>query len=153
MLATSQQSGSSANGARFGRRCVSRSSPVSGVGRDRDDRVVDRAEAADEAAVGDAQPDLRRRPGLVGGLRAQHLAHRVADRQQGADDLGVAGEDAVAALALLDRDGARFAVDDLHQPVGRAEEVGAFLDRGAVGRGAVPHFRRGIVVNARLGLC
>jgi hypothetical protein len=30
MLATSQQSGSSANGARFGRRWLSRSSPVSG---------------------------------------------------------------------------------------------------------------------------
>ena len=122
-----------------------------GVGGDRDDRVVDRAEAADEAAVGDAQPDLRRRPGLVGGLGAQHIAHRVADRQQGADDLGGAGEDAVAALALLDRDGARLAVDDLHQPVGRAGEVGAFLDRGAVGCRA--HFRPGIVVKARLGLC
>ena len=32
------------------------------VGRDRDDGVVDRSEAADEAAVGDAQPDLRLAP-------------------------------------------------------------------------------------------
>ena len=31
------------------------------IGRDRDDGVVDRSEAADEAAVGDAQPDLRAR--------------------------------------------------------------------------------------------
>ena len=70
------------------------------VGGHRDDGVVDRPEAADEAAVGDAQPDLRRGPRLIGGLGAQHVAHRVADRQQRADDLGVAGEDAVAALAV-----------------------------------------------------
>ena len=51
MLATSQQSGSSAKGARFGRRCVSRSSPVSGSVVDRgDDGVVDRSEAAHEIA-------------------------------------------------------------------------------------------------------
>ena len=70
------------------------------IGRDRDDGVVDRPEAADEAAVGDAQPDLRLCPWLIGGLGAQHVAHRVADRQQGADDFRVAGEDAVAALAM-----------------------------------------------------
>jgi hypothetical protein len=70
------------------------------VGRDRDDGVVDRPEAADEVAVGDAQPDLRLRPGLVGGLRAQHIAHRVADRQQGADDFRVAGKDAARCPCL-----------------------------------------------------
>ena len=116
------------------------------IGRDRDDGVVDRAEAADEAAVGDAQPDLRLGPGLIGGLGAQHIAHRVADRQQAADDLRVAGQDAAAALALLDRDGAWLAVHDLHQPARFADQEGPFLDRGAVGRGAGVRDRLGLVV-------
>ncbi len=77
------------------------------VGRDRDDGVVDRTEAPQEPAIGDAQPDLGRLPGLTGGLGAQHIAHRVADRQQGADDLSVAGQDAAAAFAFPDRDGTR----------------------------------------------
>ena len=124
------------------------------VGRDRDDGVVDRSEAADEAAVGDAQPDLRLGPWLVGGLSAQHLAHRVADRQQRAHDLRVAGKDTAAALALLDCDGVRFAVHDLHQPAGLAEQVGAFLDRGAICRGARARDRPGFVVTVivRLGV-
>ena len=108
--------------------------------------MVDRPEAADEACVGDAQPHLRRRPGLVGSLRAQDIAHGIADRQQGADDLGVAGGNALGALAAFDRDGTRRAADDLHQPVVSVDEVGAFLDRGTLGRGADGHdhvgFRR-----------
>ena len=39
-------------------------------------------------------------------------------------------------LPVLDRDRPCFAVHDLHQPAGLADQVGAFLDRGAVGRGA-----------------
>ena len=39
-----------------------------------------------------------------------------------------------------------FAVHDLHQPAGLAEQVGAFLDRGAVGRGAGARDRLGFVV-------
>ena len=116
------------------------------VGRDRDDGVVDRTEATEEPAVGDAQPDLGRLPGLTGGLGAQHIAHRVADRQQGADDLSVAGQDAAAAFALPDRDGADLAVHDLHQLAGLAEQVRPFLDRGAVGGGADRRGRSGFAV-------
>ena len=36
-------------------------------------------------------------------------------------------------LARLDRHGLGFAVHDLHQPVQRVEQIGAFLDGGAVG--------------------
>ena len=39
-------------------------------------------------------------------------------------------------LARLDRDRTRFAVHDLHQPAGVADQVGAFLDRGAISGGA-----------------
>ena len=42
----------------------------------------------------------------------------------------------LAALAFLDRDGAGVAVHDLHQAAGVADEVGAFLDGGAVGGSA-----------------
>ena len=55
------------------------------------DGVVDRPEVADEGGIGDAEPDLRLSPGTVGGLGAQHVADGVADRQQGADDLGGTG--------------------------------------------------------------
>ena len=45
------------------------------------------------------------------------------------------------------------AVHDLHQPAGLADEVGTFLDRGAVGRGAGAD--RGLVARRRRrrGLC
>ena len=104
MLATSQQSGSSAKGARFGRRWVSRSSPVSGSVVTETTVWLIGPKLADEGRVGDAQPDLGLRPWAVCGLRAQHLAHRVADRQQGADDLGGLGGNPLAAPALLDGD-------------------------------------------------
>ena len=79
---------------------------------------------------------------MVGRLGAQHIAHRVADRQQGADDLRVAGKNAVAALTSLDRDRTCFAVDDLHQPAGAVDQIRAFLDRGAISGGS----RRGVRV-------
>ena len=59
MLATSQQSGSSANGARFGRRWVSRSSPVSGSVVTEMTVWLIGPKPRTKVAVGDAQPDLR----------------------------------------------------------------------------------------------
>ncbi|GCC48697.1 hypothetical protein chiPu_0032697, partial [Chiloscyllium punctatum] len=50
------------------------------------DRGVDRPEVADERAPGDAQPDLRLLPRMVGLLALQDLAHGVADRDQLAND-------------------------------------------------------------------
>jgi hypothetical protein len=74
---------------------------------DRDGGVVDRPEVAHEARPGDAQLDLRRLPRPVELLGLQHLAHRVADRDQLADDADMLFRDAVgaAALAHLDRTG------------------------------------------------
>ena len=48
---------------------------------------------------------------------------------------GVDAAAACLALAVIATGDGR-AVDDLHQPAGLADEVGAFLDRGAVGGGA-----------------
>jgi hypothetical protein len=98
--------------------------------------VADRPKAANEIAVADAQADLSLGPWLIGGLRAQHIAHGVANRRQGADDPRVAGNDTAVALTLPDRNGARLAIDDLHQLARCAEEVGTFLDGGAIRRGA-----------------
>ena len=121
------------------------------VGRGGDDGVVDRPEITDERRIGDAQLDLVRRPGGVGGLRAQHVAHRVADRQQGADDFGGFLRNSVAALAVLDRHRLGRAADDLHQAAGLADEVGALLDRGPVSRGAGANDR--LVVGLGRGPC
>ena len=106
------------------------------VDHDRDDGVIDRPEAAHEVAVGDAQPELSLCPRLISRLRAQHIAYRFADRQQGADNLRVAGKDTATALAVADRNGVRLAIDDLHQLARCAEEIGTFLDGGAIRRGA-----------------
>ena len=59
-----------------------------GIGLRGDGGEIDRPEIADERRVGDAQRALRVRPGLIGFLRAQDLAHRVADRNEAADDAG-----------------------------------------------------------------
>ena len=103
------------------------------VFRQRDGREVDRAEVADEARPGDAQPDLRVLPRPVELLCLQHLAHGIADRDQLADDADVLLWDALsaAALARSHRDG--LAVEHLHQPMRLVEEVAALADV-AIGR-------------------
>jgi len=82
------------------------------VGRDGHDRVVDRPEVANKTRIGEAQPDLWRRPWPVGCLGAQQLTDGIADRQQRADDFRRRGRDAVAALALADCDDNTASVDD-----------------------------------------
>ena len=49
-----------------------------------DDGVVDRAVVADEARIGRSQLDLGLRPGPAAGLGAEHFAHGIADRHEGA---------------------------------------------------------------------
>ena len=105
MLATSQQSGSSANGARLGRRCTSRSSPVSAFGQRGDDGVVDRSVVADEPGIGAAELDLRLgSEGRPVSLGAQHVANGVTDRQESTNYLGGLAADPLSAAAVLDRD-------------------------------------------------
>ena len=70
------------------------------IHRNRDDRLVDWPETAHERCVGDAQPDLGLRPWLIGCLRAKHIAYRVADRQQCADNLRVAGASSTTASRI-----------------------------------------------------
>ena len=107
-----------------------------GITREGDDGVVDGSEGTDERGIGNAQLHLGLCPGLIGGLGAQHLAHGVADRQQGADDLRRPGRDSRAAFAFPDGDRDRGAAGDLHQAAGLADEVGALLDGAAVGAGS-----------------
>ncbi|UZO99247.1 Hypothetical protein RMHFA_05568 (plasmid) [Roseomonas mucosa] len=120
------------------------------VGAGRDGGEVDRSEGAHEAAIGGAQPHLGGAERLVRLLGADHLAHGVADRDQAADDAGVLGKEADRALAGLHRHLLGAAVHHLQQRPALAEQVGAFLDRGALGGGADqqtwlrgPHGRRG----------
>ena len=87
----------------MGRRTVSRTSPSAGGGFG-DGRQVDRAEIALEMGIGRAQPHLGDAPGQIGGLRAQNLAHGVADADQAANDPGVFGRNAFRSLALADLD-------------------------------------------------
>jgi hypothetical protein len=82
------------------------------VGRDGHDSVVDRPEVANKTRIGEAQPDLWRRPGPVGRLGAQQLTDGIADRQQRADDFRRRGREAVAALAQPDCDDNTATVDD-----------------------------------------
>src|SRR5208337_4330508 len=103
------------------------------LGADRlaDGGQVDRSEAADEACISRAQSDLRRSPGLVVGLGAQNLAHRVAHSDQSADDPGVLCRYAFGSFALADRDRPRRPVNDLDE---RAfmDEIAALLDGRAL---------------------
>ena len=95
------------------------------------DRGVDRPEVADERAPGDAQPDLRLLPRLVGFLALKDLAHGVADWDQFADDPRMLGKDAVCIPALLHRNDDGCAVDHLHQGCVLADEITAFADADA----------------------
>ena len=123
------------------------------VGRRGDDGVVDRPEGADEGRVGYAQPDLVLLPGRIGRLGAQDLAHRVTDRQQGADDPDGPWRDPAAALALAYGDGREVAPDDLAEHAGLADEERALLDRGAVGGRAGPDGRLVVHLGVEGGPC
>ncbi len=112
------------------------------VGPVADRGVVDGAELPDEAVVGHAQAGLQRAPGLVRLLRPQHRPHRVAHRDQAAQDARVLGEDALLHGAGLYRHGPGLAVEHLVQRVAD-QDVAALLDRGALGRGA-DHDPRGL---------
>ena len=59
------------------------------VGDGDDLGAVDWPVAANEACVRPAQPALRLLPGLIDLLRAENVAHRVADRDQRLDQLGM----------------------------------------------------------------
>src|SRR5260370_31113306 len=74
------------------------------------DRGVDRPEVADERAPGDAQPDLRLLPRLVGLLALEDLANGVTGRAHLADHSRMLGEDAAGTPALLHGDHDRPAV-------------------------------------------
>ena len=56
-------------------------------------------------------------------------------------------------LPRLDRHALRLAVDDLHQAIRLADQVGAFLDGGAVGRGAGAYSVFVVGVGVTRGLC
>ena len=120
-----------------------------GVGRGRDDGVADRPEVPDEGGVADAQPDLSLGPRTIGHLCTQHVAHRVADRDQAADDAGRLRGDPLVFTALFDGDRDGGAVHDLHQPPGLADEVGALLDFGPFCRGTAANSVRNLVFFGR----
>ena len=139
MDATSQLSGSSANGARFGRLWVWRVSPVSGSVTP-DGGEIDRAEIAHKARVGDTKADLRRSPWVVAFLSAENVAEGIADGDEVADDPGVFGKDSIGSLAAADRDGDGGPIDDLEKRV-VFENVAAFLNGGPFRGGADPDIR------------
>ena len=90
---TRKQSGSSSIGCRFGRRDRSTTSPSSS-GSDRLTSILLIGPLLrTKRLVCCLQPLLRGFPRAVGLLSAQHLARRVADRDQSADDGCMAGED------------------------------------------------------------
>src|SRR5260370_36928686 len=97
------------------------------------DRGVDRPEVADERAPGDAQPDLRLLPRLVGLLALEDLANGVTDRDQLADDSRMLGEDAVGTPALLHGNDEGSAVDQLHQGRVLTDEISSFAGPHASG--------------------
>ncbi|GAV36357.1 hypothetical protein ROTAS13_04044 [Roseomonas sp. TAS13] len=100
-----------------------------------DARLIDGPELPDEALVRGPEADLGLSPGLVGLLGPQHRPHRVADRDQAADDPGVLGEDALLVRRRLHRDRHRLAVYDLHQ-LAAEQDVAALLGGRALGGGA-----------------
>jgi hypothetical protein len=61
------------------------------------------------------------------------LPHRVADRNQFADDPGVLGKDAVAPPARFDFDRSGRAIDHLHQRRALADKVAPLPDFGIIG--------------------
>ena len=70
------------------------------VGDGDDLGAVDWPVALNEACVRPAQPALRLLPGLIGLLRAENVAHRVADRDQRVDHLGMLPRDPLPFSAL-----------------------------------------------------
>ena len=119
-----------------------------GIGAVAGVRQVDRPEGAYEAAIGHAEPHLRRAPGLVVDLSPQHVPQGIAHRNHLSDDPHVLGEDPLRALARLDRDGLSDAVDDLHQGV-VDDDVASLLDRRALSGGPDPDKGRGSGRNGR----
>lgn len=74
--------------------------------------AVDRPEAADEGAISTAQANLCIAIGLVSFLRAEDVAHGVAHRDKGIDDVRVLAWDPLFFRAS-DGDFGRIAVNNL----------------------------------------